>query len=39
MQTEHEMRMDVIKDMAAAIVGLLMIVALCLIFGNWMGVA
>lgn len=38
MQTEHEMRMDVIKDMVAGITGLLMLSVLCLIVGNWMGV-
>lgn len=38
MQTDREVRIDVIKDMAAVIAGLLMLSALGLIIGNWMGV-
>lgn len=38
MQTEHEMRVDVVKDMAAGIAGLTMITGLCLIVGFWIGV-
>lgn len=37
MQTEHEMRVDVVKDMAAGISGLAMITSLCLIVGYWIG--
>lgn len=37
MQTEHEMRVDVVKDMAAGIAGLAMIIGLCLIIGSWIG--
>lgn len=38
MQTDREVRIDVVKDMAAGIAGLLMFSALCLIVGKWMGV-
>lgn len=37
MQIEHEMRIEVIKDMAAGIAGLAMITGLCLIVGSWIG--
>jgi hypothetical protein len=38
MQTEHEMSVDVVKDIAACIAGLAMLIGLCLIVGSWIGV-
>lgn len=37
MQTEHEISVDVVKDMAAGIAGLTMLIGLCLIVGSWIG--
>lgn len=37
MQTEHEISVDVVKDMAAGISGLAMIIGLCMIVGSWIG--